>query len=268
MSDLPDAPLDSPVKESSGKNSLDVFTFLMTISPKGSVSEQCEKSILKWVHKNTLYAYVVAELGKSGQRHLHLCLCFEQARSKQRLQEDTWKFRVKKFHGDSIGKYAVLPTVMYDHTWYDTYLRKEDGVEVLYNEYDREAVTKYFPSLAVQQHLIETKGKRVVDTFMHDHCMRWSETSYPVRVSGALAYFRDRMYITKDMIAIHDDRRVKQMALSLFRYRTGNISQSMEDDEWLSRVDPIRDSAYSLSVPVGNPVGSQKLWSEKVFKDT
>lgn len=265
---MPDPSLDSPAVRQPGKNILDTKTFLITISVKGDVSEIAQKKFLKWVEKVSSYAYVVAERGKSGQRHIHSVLCFDEPRNKQTLQEDVWKRYIKPFHGDSIGKFAVVVTVCYNHDWYDEYLNKEQGVEVLYDQYDRDRVSGLFPPAEVQQLLVESKGKRVSDTYMHEHCLLWSETDLPVSVSGALRYLRERMFKEKNMMVIQDERRVRQLALSLYRYRSSDCSQSMEDDEWLNRVDPNRDSAYSLSVPVGNPVGSQKLWTEKVFKDT
>jgi len=241
---LPDAPLDSPVKKLSGKNPLDCKTFLVTISPKGDVEKKCEESLLKWVEKNSDYGYVVAERGKNGQRHLHMCLAFEVARSKQRMQEDLWKFKVRKFHPESIGKIAVVVTVSYDHRWYDEYLRKETGVEVLYDYYDRDKITELFPPREVQQLLTELKGKRVCDTYMHEHCLLWQETDLPVSVAGALRFLRERMFKEKTMNVIQDDRRVRQLALALYRYRSEDCGQSMEDDEWLNRCDPVRGSLY------------------------
>lgn len=241
---LPDTPLDSPVKIKPGRNILDCNVFLVTLSPKGDVSPKCSECVLKWVKKNAMYAYIVAERGANGQRHLHMILAFEDSRSKQRLQEDIWKFKVKKWHGDSIGKYAVVVTTAYDHTWYDTYLRKESGVEVLHDEYDRDTVGTMFPAPEVQQLLIESKGKRVSDTYMHEHCLLWSETDLPVSVSGALRYLRERMFQEKNLMVIQDERRVRQLALAIYRYRSGNCDQSMEDDEWLNRCDPVRGSLH------------------------
>lgn len=242
---LPDASLDSPVKKSSGKNLLDCKTFLITISPKGDVSPECQKALLTWVKKNAAFSYVVAERGTNGQRHFHMAVAFEESRSKQRLQEDLWKFKVKKWHGDSIGKYAVVVTVSYNHVWYDEYLRKEQGVEVLYDDYHRDTITTMFPPPEVQQLLLESKGKKVCDTYMHEHCLLWSETDLPVSVSGALRYLRERMYKEKNLMVIQDERRVRQLALAIYRYRSGNCDQSMEDDEWLNRCDPVRGSVYT-----------------------
>jgi len=236
--------LDSPVKKQPGKNILSGHTFLVTISPKGDISPQSEQALIKWSGKNSDYCYIVAERGRSGQRHIHMALAFNEARNKQCLQEDTWKYRVKKWHGDSIGKYAVVVTNMYNHDWYDEYLRKEEGVEVLLDEYDRDAITSLFPTVEQQQLFMELKGKRVVDSVLHEHNVLWSETDLPVSVGGALRYFRERMFQKKDMMVILDDRRVRQLALALYRYRTSNCDQTMEDDEWLNRCDPVRGSLY------------------------
>jgi len=237
-------PLDSPVKSVPGKICLSGHTFIVTISPKGDVNTECEKALIKWSGKNSDYNYIVEEHGSSGKRHIHMALAFKLARNKQRLQEDLWKFKVKKWHGDSIGKYAVVVTNMYNHDWYDSYLRKETGVEILSDEYDRDAVGALFPTIEQQQLFMELKGKRPSDCVLHEHEALWSETDLPVSVSGALRYLRERMFQKKDMMVILDDRRVRQLALALYRYRSGNIENTMEDDEWLNRCDPVRGSLY------------------------
>lgn len=237
-------PLDSPVKKNSGKIDLSGSTFIVTISPKSDVNPECEKALLKWSGKNSDYCYVVAERGKSGKRHIHMALAFNEKRCKQRMQEDLWKFKVKKWHGDSIGKYAVVVTNMYNHDWYDSYLRKEEGVEILLDNYDRELVGRLFPTVEQQQLFLELKGKRIVDSVLHNHQISWEETDFPVSVGGALDYLRDRMFVKKDMMVILDERRLRQLALALYRYRASDISRSQEDDEWLNRCDPVRGSLY------------------------
>lgn len=237
--------LDSPAKKMSGKT-LSGQTFLITISPKGDVSEQCQKSILKWVDRNACHAYVVAERGQSGQRHLHLALAFEIPRSKHNLHDDIWKRHVKKWHGDSIGKYAVVVTNMYNHDWYDSYLRKEEGVEVLIDNYDSAAVCDMFPTAEQQELFKALTGKRIADAAIHEHCALWEDTTYSVSVAGALFYLRERMFIHRNMMVISDERRLRQLALALYRYRAQDIRLSHEDDEFLNRQDPERGAVYQV----------------------
>lgn len=237
--------LDSPAKDLPGKT-LAGHTFLVTISPKGDISESSENAVLKWAIKSTQYMYAVAERGKSGQRHLHMSLIFEQPRGKQTLQEDIWKRYVKKWHGDSIGKYAVVVTNMYNHDWYDSYLRKEGGVEVLVDAYDREAITPMFPTQEQQQLYQSLAGKKVADSLLHDHCVAWEDTTHAVSVAGALFYFRERMFVKRDMAVVMDERRLRQMALALYRYRAQDITLSHEDEEFLNRSDPHRGAVYEI----------------------
>jgi len=151
----------------------------------------------------------------------------------------------------------VVVTVAYNHYWYDDYLKKEKDVEILNDEYDRDAISAMFPPPEVQQMLVESKGKRVCDAYMHEHCLLWSETDLPVSVSGALRYLRERMFKEKTMMVIQDERRVRQLALAIYRYRTGDCAQSAEDDEWLNRCDPDRGSVYIVSDPT--PGGSNRI---------
>jgi hypothetical protein len=106
------------------------------------------------------------------------------------------------------------------------------------SQHDR--ITALFPTVEQQKLFMELKGKRVVDSVLHEHDVLWQETDLPVSVSGALRYLRERMFQKKDMMVIMDDRRVRQLALALYRYRTSNCDQSMEDDEWLNRSDSVR----------------------------
>lgn len=267
---LPDAPLGSPVKNKPGRNpGLNGMTFLVTISPRDDVSEKCENALLKWIDRNTLYAYVVFEHGKSGKKHMHAALCFAEPRSKQRLQEDLWKFKVKKWHGDSIGKYAVVVTNMYNHDWYDEYLKKEEGVIVLRDAYPRSEFESRFPTAEQQQLFRELQGKRIADTVVHDHCLSWEATVHPLSLEGSLRYLRERMFIKRDMMVIQDERRVRQMALALYRYRSGNIEKSAEDDEWLARHEP-RSLTYEVPITpyelISRPVGINSGGAQPVFK--
>lgn len=268
-------PLGSPVKNCSGKPSLLGHTFILTISPKGDVSPDCEAALLKWCKRMSTCAYVVAERGANNKRHLHFALYFEKARCKQNLQEDMWK-RVKKWHGDSISRFAVHVANMYDHRWYDEYLKKEADVEILLDTYDRDVVGKHFPTAEQQLHFIALQGQKIVDSCLHNHLLAWEETTLPVSLRGALDYLRGRMFIKKDMIVIQDERRVRQLALSLYRFRSGDISTTPDEDEWIARNEP-RVLSYAVpevsskpSVPphnVGNPCGSKKLWANRVFKE-
>lgn len=256
--------LDSPVKKTSGKN-LDAHTFLVTLSPKGNIDPACVELVLKWVRKNSLHAYVVIETGSTGQRHVHMSLAFSAARSKTRLQEDLWKFKVKPYHSDSIGKYAVVVTNQYNHHWYETYLKKEEAVEVLHDTYDLDAITSFFPTEEQQLDYQTLKGKKPSDQVIHSHEVAWTETSHPVTVAGALYYLRERMFQLKDMQVIQDERRVRQLALALYRYRSGNCDPSQEDDEWLARSDPVRGALYTHDTFGGSTGDSKRMWKDKDF---
>jgi len=259
-------PLDSPAKVFSGKN-LDAHTFLVTLSPKGDISSPCLEKFQKWVAKNVTYLHVVTERGSSGQLHLHACLIFTEARSKQRLQEDLWKRIVKPFHGDSIGKFAVVVTNMYNHEWYESYLKKEAGVEVLQSRYDTEAITSLFPTREQQEYYQATLGKRVSDVTMHGHSVLYLEMfSSNHSFSTCLLYLRTRMFKLKDMMVIQDERRVHQLAMALYRYVTGDCEESGQDREYQARHFPGQnDYGVPSYSNLGNPGNSKKLWKDHDF---
>jgi hypothetical protein len=218
-------PLDSPAIKKSGKNFAG-HTFLVTLSPKEDISEISIQKFLKWAGKNSQYLYVVLEHGANHKLHLHACLAFETPRSKLSIHDDVWKRIVKPEHQTSIGTFAVLVTNMWNHEWYNTYLKKEEGVRILANRYDVDSVTLMFPTLEQQQqHLKATAGKRVSDSARFDHEQKYLEMfSEGHSFSTTLLYFRTRMFKTKDMMVIQDERRVHQLAMALYRYVTQILS--------------------------------------------
>ena len=219
---MPDALGDSPAKQKSGK--MQHHTFLLTISTKDDVSEETTKLLLKYLSKNFDHVYGVAEHGNTGKRHLHFCMCSMRARQSSSLHDDIWKRHVRPYHKDSIGHKAVLVTVMYNHEWYNEYLKKESDVEVLLDSYDPDVVTQYFPTQEEQEKLIQTKGKRIADSYVHGLSVQYKDECPDCSPGSALDYLRTRMFVQKDMAVILDERRLRQLALALYRYRSCDIT--------------------------------------------
>jgi len=147
-------------------------------------------------------------------------------------------------YADSDGKYAVVVTNQYDHKWYNEYLRKESGCTVLHDFYDFEAVGALFPTMEQQAEYQQTKGKTPLNSAVVAHCDAWVTSGDPPTLQGALYYLRSRMFFNQDLQIIMDERRLRQLALAIYRYRTKNAEPSMEDDEWCSRTDPVRGAVY------------------------
>lgn len=214
-------------------------TFCLTVSTRDPVSQECQQAIVNYCRSNTVYAYVVTENGQSGKLHLHAVMVFESHKDKKKLQENiTVRYVKPNGHPEAKNGLAVKVQVCPGHKWYDEYLKKEQTHVVLYNNYDRESVTQYFPTEAVQEFLqTHTRSGGPVDKHMAEHKRRWTEqcptdSSYEC----AIQYLKQRMYVLEDMIIITDKRRLNQLAYSLYEYRNQIITTDVEDRNYAARM--------------------------------
>ena len=214
-------------------------TFLLTISPKDPVTHECQQAIVKFAREACAYSYIVTETGKSGKLHLHAVLVFDTHREKKKLQENINNRLVKKNgHSDAKNGIATYVQVCPGHRWYDEYLKKEDTVEILHDQYDRELVTDYFPTEAVQEFLqTHTRATGPSDKHMAEHKRRWidrfpSDSSYEC----AIEYLKHRMYELEDMMIIQDKRRLCQLAFTLYEYRNKIFKPNCEELNYAARM--------------------------------
>lgn len=214
-------------------------TFLLTVSPKDPVTQAVQDAIVKYCRKQTMFAYVVTETGASGKLHLHAVLVYSTHMEKKKLQENiNNRIVVKNGHAGAKNGIATKVQVCPGHRWYDEYLRKEEGVNVLYDNYDRERVTEYFPTQAVQEFLqTHTRSTGPVDKHMAEHKRQWIER-FPTDASYecAVQYLKHRMYVLEDMIIIQDKRRLCQMAFALYEYRNQITDLCVEEVNHAARM--------------------------------
>ena len=120
---------------------------------------------------------------------------------------------------------AVKVQVCPGHKWYDEYLKKEQDVTVLLDNYEREEVSEYFPEQAVQEALMAThKHKGIACAWLEQDVNTWSESTFENTPEGALMYLNHRMYVVKNMIPIADPRKITEKSLMYWKYRNGVIS--------------------------------------------
>lgn len=201
--------------------SLKTHTFLLTVSTKGDISPECIKSIKKHVECTTVYSYIVTEHGQSGKLHLHAVLVYKEPRLWKKIRENVWERQVKPFHPDSTGDIAVRVQVCPGHDWYDEYLQKEQDATVVLDNYDREAVTPYFPDASVQQALVElsqAKGKKSCNEWWDKHVKAWSESTFTDTPDGALCYLK-QCWLDGTSARVTDPRRSTQIARGLYEHR-------------------------------------------------
>lgn len=226
-------PLASP--ENGKPENLRMQTFLITLSPKTDITPDTIDQFVKYIKKKTLYAFCVSEFGTNGKKHLH-CACVWQVPIDKRNIHDYWsKIMVKQYPG-SVGKYAVKVTVQYDHKWYDEYLRK--GGEILYDEYERDAVSNFFPSIEQQQRLVEIKGTPELRMHIADILLaEWTDKA-PTDSSyeSAISFLKYRMYVENKTPYYIDNRKMQQMCWFLYEKRNHITDANVDDRNYAARL--------------------------------
>lgn len=227
----PDSPLGSPGvrnPENTEKTSLKCHTFSLTLSPKDDITPVTIRDFCAYVQKRALHAFVCVEEGANGKRHLHSCLAFKTAIDRRNLH-DYWAKRMVLEYEGSIGRYACLVTVMYNHKWYDEYLRK--GGEIVYDNYDRDKVTELFPTMEQQAQLCEIKASSEVRVHVaYMLCDEWveaepSDSSY----ESAIRFIKHRMYVLRKPPLFIQERKLHEMCWCLYEMRNQLIEPTVAD---------------------------------------
>lgn len=218
------------------------YVYRITLSPREAVHVDCERKFIKWLKRCT-DAYVVAEYGQS-KRHIHALVCWDERRQKALIQNHVWTHHVKPHHPTSLQRIAVLVNAAYNLDWYDEYLHKEDGVEVLLDNFDRERVKQCLPTLEQQDALVASKEDIHKGRAFHDHKM-WLDLAgyfkvwyckegYPIPFSShatpthTLTFLNQEM-LSGRMVVMVDPRKRAQKAHWLWRVVTGTPTPSSGD---------------------------------------
>jgi len=227
-------PLDSGEK---GKGNFRISTFIITLSPKTDVTDETVKQFKQYMKKQ-LYAYVVAEVGTNGKKHLHAAFVTRLPADKHNIQK-YWAKKMTVEYPGSQGRYSCVVTTMYNHSWYDDYLKK--GGEVIYDNYDKDAVSTYLPSEDQQSHLILAKTEALENdkkpSFFQKLKRDWI-TASPIDSSyeSAITFLKQEMYIEESISIIADKRRFCQIAFALYEYRNGICEPNYEERNYAARM--------------------------------
>jgi len=234
----PSIPLPSKSKEVL----LETKSFLLTVSVPGDISEGCIKQLVSYIKKATIHAYVVTELGESDRLHLHAVLVYKDPMLARKIRENVWDRFIKKHHPDAKGSIAVKVQVCPGHKWYDEYLQKEGSKTVHLDTYDREKVTDYFPTIAVQEAL---QTKSAISRSAAPHITRdvelWAQSVFENNCVGALNYLKHRMFVLRDMIPISDKRKLCDKAYMYYEYRNGIVVATSNELRLLGMNDAVFD---------------------------
>lgn len=212
-------------------------TFRVTVSVPGDLDKECESKLVTYFKKKARYAYVVIEHGANVKRHMHAAVCMKEAMEGNNLIGYMWKI-VHEYHPSAIRKVAMNKHVMVDHQWYDDYLKKESGVEVLFNNYDRDAIDDYFPTEEEQEalmaHVTEGTTDKPVDAYYSRMEERWI-AKFPDDSSweSSVRFLKDAMFVSRTERCISDTRRFNQVAWTLFCYRNKRVELDEVDKEYV-----------------------------------
>lgn len=210
-----------------------VLTLRITISTKDHIKDGAVNRIKQWALKKCKHAYIVVEPSPTGRRHLHAAVCLKAPAEGNDVVGYLWKI-VKEYHPDAVRKVAMNKHVMYDHKWYDEYLRKEGSVEVVLDSYNKDEVARCFPTAEEQQqlmdHVVEATTDAPKDPYYDQLCRDWTEydeddTSY----ESAVKYLKYAMFAARTIRVISDQRRVCQTAWALWHYRNRRIEVDAGD---------------------------------------
>ena len=142
-------------KKSKVKMVFHLKAFLITVSFRTDINDECIKWIKKYLGNNAKYHYTVVEHGESGVAHLHTIFYTDEAKNGADIKNQWWKALDPKQNDDSKRKYAIKVNVCHDQTWYDEYLKKENDCTIITDEWPRDetVLTSYYPDEATQKAL-------------------------------------------------------------------------------------------------------------------
>lgn len=219
-------PLASPSSGNPSDISLSCQTFRVTISPVTDVTDFTIDQIVRWLKKQK-FGFAVTERGKNGKLHVHMCVCTHKPIDRQNLHDSWWK-RIRNDYEGSLGRIAVRVDIMYDHKWYNEYLRKEEDAVVIYDSYNSDAITELFPTQQQQERYTELKGQPVFREHLYDiisnefkeYANKNCRSGYAPDLSAEAAakYLKYRQHVLKKQPYITDNRRFNQLAYWIYEH--------------------------------------------------
>lgn len=193
------------------------------MSVKEDLDPDVAKDIVGYLKKKCRYGFVVLE--QSAKWHMHAVVCFTSPIEKKHFEQTLWG-KCEKAHPTSIKRIALKSVVQHDHDWITNYLQKDSAKRVLWQKYDEEEYTKFFPSQEEQAELIaaaasnKPSSSEAKDPRMTRLESEWIEYSTDDSYESACRFLNYSMNVARTMPCICDSRRLNQLAWTLHRYRT------------------------------------------------
>lgn len=233
-----------------------VTTLKITVSVPGHISDECVTAVMKYLEKISSHMFAAIELGKDdAHRHLHAAVLLKQAPSNFKVFKSRFfKEKIKPYHPDSLAKRALTVITMYDHEWYDSYLRgtregeeKPPG-EVIFDTYDRDAFEAAFPDAETQAALIKKRDRHSLPDPMHVRLYNWFREDYPDETSVTMetwCVFFNECFL-KGRLDYRDRRTRNELILKSYRYATNDIGL---DDDMIKLMNSAGPTPRELYMP-------------------
>lgn len=216
--------------------SISVKTFKLTISVKEDISDECVTNVMKYLTKICSSLFAVVEFGAGDRKHFHAALLFKTAPAQlKKWKSMFYKERVQPYHPDSLARIAVTCITMYNHGWYDEYLRKEDKSQIIFDSYDRDAFEAAFPDEATQSALKEKRDAGVRVDPVHVRLVHWYRQDYGTDAVTKTMWceFINECFVT-GRIDYRDERQLLELTKKSFRYLTNDIIVTQGQEKWVS----------------------------------
>lgn len=213
------------------EKNLDIRAFLLTISTRSDIHEQCVCSVTKHIKSQCDYYHCVVERGENGKKHYHAIMLYRKARDKRSLRRNIWERYVAPWHGSdgSLSRIAVKMQTAPGDNWYREYLRKEEEVEVVATKWDDDDVGQYFPDDSTQQILQASHGERSRDGWIASHLADYA-AKYADNSFEAAFEFTFRWYVEHKRDPT--ERFLRERAHFLYCVRSGDFGPMPGDMQW------------------------------------
>lgn len=234
---LTDALLASPSTGNPSKVDVPLSqTFRVTLSPDRDITQKTRKQIISWC-KRQLFAFAVLEISENGKLHAHIAVCTPEKREPMSIHDQWWKKLQadRQDYPNAIGKRAVKVNVMFNHKWYDEYLRK--GGEVIFDNYKRDT-DDYFPTTDEQAQLVAKIGKcNVRIHYVFGMVDEW-KTKYPEdgSMESAVRFLKFRMIELRKEPIIMDLRKRMQLCHFMYEVRNRIIDPCNEEKQIIDKI--------------------------------
>lgn len=215
-----------------------VKTYRLTVSVPGDISQGCIGDVCSFLDKRCDSLYVVTEV--SAKLHLHACVCLSIPPAFDQFKQ--WKYklfkRIRDHHPDAKSMYALVVTTMYNHDWYDDYLKKDVQRTVYIDRYDRDVFSAAFPTKEEQERLESFNKKDPVPLFSRLAQAYMDSNPGKTDVTGGevIIFIREQA-LSHQIVYPKDSRTLLWLTDQVYRALTNNTQPTRSEIATMKRME-------------------------------